>query len=117
LANRRFVPTLLQKSPRAFCGIEIRNNRIGMNEIANRCCALAADLESILLAQMRKIFLQQNLPFADTGRRMDTLGYENGNPERRELSLLQNQATSLWHTGASLKVPLPDGGSLDYNAS
>src|SRR5262249_17740578 len=55
-------PIVLQKSPRRSCGIEIRNNRIGANEFLNRCCAFTLDLESILLARMRKIVLQHNPP-------------------------------------------------------
>src|SRR5262249_28682169 len=58
-------PIVLQKSPRRSCGIEIRNNRIGANEFLNRCCAFTLDLESILLARMRKIVLQHNPPNSD----------------------------------------------------
>jgi len=39
-----------------------RNNRITANQFLNRHCASGLDLESILLARMRKIFLQQYLP-------------------------------------------------------
>jgi hypothetical protein len=60
----RFWPILLQKSPRRNCRIRIRNNRIGTNEFLNQRCLLAPDLESILLARMSKILLQQNRPFA-----------------------------------------------------
>jgi hypothetical protein len=35
------------------------------NESLNQDCALAPDLESMLLTRMRKIFLQQYLPKAD----------------------------------------------------
>jgi hypothetical protein len=42
-----------------------RNNRITANQFLNRHCASGLDLESILLARMRKIFLQQYLPSAD----------------------------------------------------
>jgi hypothetical protein len=35
------------------------NNRIGAGNFLNQYCALLADLESILLAQVLKIFLQQ----------------------------------------------------------
>ena len=44
------------------------NNRIGTNELLNQHCALAPDLESILLAQALKIVLQQYLPSPDIGR-------------------------------------------------
>jgi hypothetical protein len=36
-----------------------RNNRITANQFLNRHCASGLDLESILLARMQKIFLQQ----------------------------------------------------------
>src|SRR2546427_6583230 len=58
----RFVPILLQKSPRRSCRIKIRNNRIGANGFLNQRCALTPDLESILRTQTGKILLQQNLP-------------------------------------------------------
>src|SRR5436190_24302054 len=57
---RRFVPILLQKSPRRSCRIKIRNNRIGANGFLNQRCALTPDLESILRTQTGKILLQQN---------------------------------------------------------
>src|SRR5260370_17638441 len=44
----------------------MRNNRIETNGFSNRHCALAPDFESMLLGRMRKIFLQQYLPEADT---------------------------------------------------
>jgi hypothetical protein len=43
----------------------MRNNRIGTNGFLNQHCAQTPDLESMLLARMRKIFLQQYLPQAD----------------------------------------------------
>jgi hypothetical protein len=42
----------------------MRNNRIGTNGFLNEHCVLAPDLESMLLARMRKIFLQQYRPEA-----------------------------------------------------
>jgi hypothetical protein len=39
---------------------KMRNNRIGAIEFLNQHFALAANLESMILARMRKIFLQQN---------------------------------------------------------
>jgi hypothetical protein len=50
---------LLQKSARGSLAAKMRNNRIGMNGFLNQHCALASDLELMLLAQTRKIFLQQ----------------------------------------------------------
>jgi hypothetical protein len=38
----------------------MRNNRIGAIEFLNQHFALAANLESMILARMRKTFLQQN---------------------------------------------------------
>jgi hypothetical protein len=61
----REVPILLQKSPRESCRIETRNNRIETNGFLNQRCACAPDVGSMLLAQMRKIFLQQYLPRTD----------------------------------------------------
>jgi hypothetical protein len=61
----RFVPILLQKSPRIKCRIEIRNNRIGGNGFLNQRCVSAPAIESIFLARRPKIFLQQNLPRRD----------------------------------------------------
>ena len=61
----RFVPIVLQKSPRRGCRIEIRNNRIDAIGLLYQCCALAPNLKSILRARMRKIVLQHNLPQAD----------------------------------------------------
>jgi hypothetical protein len=58
-ANGRFWQILLQKSPRRSCEIEMRNNRIRIVRFANQRCAFAPDLESILLAQLSKILLQQ----------------------------------------------------------
>jgi hypothetical protein len=55
---------MLQKSARSSLQAKMRNNRIGTNGFLNQHCALAPDLESMLLARMRKIFLQQNLPQA-----------------------------------------------------
>jgi hypothetical protein len=43
----------------------MRNNRIGEMDFLNQHCALASDLESMLLARVYKIVLQQNLPQAD----------------------------------------------------
>jgi hypothetical protein len=45
--------------------VKIRNNRIGTTGLLNQHCVLAPDLESILLARMRKILLQQYLPVTD----------------------------------------------------
>jgi hypothetical protein len=42
-----------------------RNNRITANQFLNQHCASGLDLESILLARVRKIFLQQYLPKGD----------------------------------------------------
>jgi hypothetical protein len=42
----------------------MRNNRIGTNGFLNQHCAQTPDVESMLLARMRKIFLQQYLPTA-----------------------------------------------------
>src|SRR5215475_718397 len=61
----REVPIVLQKSPSGLCEIEICNYRIGAPVLLNRCCAFQPDLESIFLAEMLKILLQHNLPFAD----------------------------------------------------
>jgi len=65
------VPILLQKSGRSSLGAKMRNNRIGTNGFLNQHCALAPDLESMLLARMRKIFLQQYLPKADISVDLD----------------------------------------------
>jgi hypothetical protein len=62
LRHVRFTPILLQKSPRESCRIETRNNRIETNGFLNQRCACAPDVESMLLAQMRKIFLQHYRP-------------------------------------------------------
>jgi hypothetical protein len=43
------------------------NNRIGTNEFLNQHCALAPDIESMLLARTLKILLQQYLPGAVIG--------------------------------------------------
>ena len=59
------VPILLQKSARNTLRAKIGNNRIGANLILNQHCALAPDLDSILHARVRKIFLQQYLPIGD----------------------------------------------------
>jgi hypothetical protein len=40
------------------------NNRIGTNDFLNQYCASTLDFESILLAWMRKIFLQQYRHFS-----------------------------------------------------
>ena len=48
-----------------------RNNRITANQFLNRHCASGLDLESILLARMRKIFLQQYLPTGDISSSLD----------------------------------------------
>jgi hypothetical protein len=56
---------MLQKSPSKLCEIEICNDRIGANGFLNRRCVCAPDIEAILLAKMRKIFLQQYLPQPD----------------------------------------------------
>ena len=53
---------LLQKSARNTLRAKIRNNRIGANPILNQHCALAPDLDLMLHARVRKIFLQQYLP-------------------------------------------------------
>jgi hypothetical protein len=58
-------PIVLQKSPRRSCRIKIRKNRIGTNGLLNQHCAQTPDVESMLLARMRKIFLQQYRPTAD----------------------------------------------------
>jgi hypothetical protein len=42
-----------------------RNNRIAANKFLNRYCESGLDLESILLARMHKILLQQYLPLPD----------------------------------------------------
>jgi hypothetical protein len=60
----RVGPILLQKSPQRLCEIRIGNNRIDAVKFLNQCCARAPDLESILRAQMGKIFLQQYRPEA-----------------------------------------------------
>ena len=60
----RVGPILLQKSPQKFCETRISNNRIEAGKFLNQCCASTPDLESILRAQMGKIFLQQNRPEA-----------------------------------------------------
>ena len=54
--------------------MEICNNRIGANGFLNWRCVYAPDIESILLAKVRKIFLQQYLPRADVAQEdvMDT---------------------------------------------
>src|ERR1700748_211986 len=65
LRHVRFTPILLQKSPRESCRIETRNNRIETNGFLNQRCACAPDVESMLLAQMRKIFLQHYRPVFD----------------------------------------------------
>src|SRR5262245_62174805 len=54
-------PIVLQKSPSGLCEIEICNYRIGASVLLNRCCAFQLGLESIFLAEMLKILLQQNL--------------------------------------------------------
>jgi len=61
----RFVSILLQKSARSRLRVKMRNNRIRMNGFLNQHCALSPDLESILLARMRKIFLQHYLSGGD----------------------------------------------------
>jgi hypothetical protein len=43
----------------------MRNYRIGANGFLNQRCALMPNLESILRARVRKIFLQKYLPIAD----------------------------------------------------
>src|SRR5262249_25126100 len=43
----------------------MRNYRIGTNGFLNQRCALTPNLESILRARVRKIFLQQYRPKAD----------------------------------------------------
>ena len=65
LRHVRFTPILLQKSPRESCRIETRYNRIETNGFLNQRCACAPDVESMLLAQMRKIFLQHYRPVSD----------------------------------------------------
>src|SRR5260370_10305911 len=42
-----------------------RNNRIAANKFLNRYCESGLDLQSILLARMHKILLQQYLPIPD----------------------------------------------------
>jgi hypothetical protein len=44
----------------------ISNNRIGTSGFPNQHCALASDLESMLLAHALKIVLQHYLPLADS---------------------------------------------------
>jgi hypothetical protein len=56
---------LLQKSMRTSRGAIVPNNRISPSEFLNQRCAMVPDLESMLLAWMRKIFLRQYLPEAD----------------------------------------------------
>jgi hypothetical protein len=55
---------LLQKSPHKICEMRIGNDRIGVGKFLNLCCAPGPDRESILRAQMGKIFLQQYRPQA-----------------------------------------------------
>jgi hypothetical protein len=57
-----FLPILLQKLASISLRVKMRNNRIGTNGFLNQHCAFEPNLESMLLARMRKIFLQQNLP-------------------------------------------------------
>jgi hypothetical protein len=47
-----------------FAALRASNNRIRVNGILNQCCALVFVLESILLAQVLKFFLQQYRPKA-----------------------------------------------------
>src|SRR3974377_2372933 len=61
-------PILLQKSPQKFCETRISNNRIEAGKFVNQCCASTPDLESILRAQIGKIFLQHNRPNAEVSR-------------------------------------------------
>jgi hypothetical protein len=56
---------LLQKSARSSLRAKMRNNRIEEMDFFNQHCALTSDLESMLLARVCKIVLQQNLPEAD----------------------------------------------------
>src|SRR5215475_5880269 len=74
----REVPIVLQKSPSGLCEIEICNYRIGAPVLLNRCCAFQPDLESIFLAEMLKILLQQNRP----PRRSPTPALDPHNPAR-----------------------------------
>jgi hypothetical protein len=60
--HRGFVPILLQKSLRGRRKAILRNNRIWANECLNQSCEPRADLESMLLARMPKVFLQHYLP-------------------------------------------------------
>src|SRR6516162_9466511 len=46
-----------------------RNNRIGRSKSLNQPCVSRADLEPMLLPRTPKIFLQQNRPEAEMGRR------------------------------------------------
>jgi hypothetical protein len=45
--------------------VSVRNNRIGSNDLLNRCCAFDACLESMLRGKPSKIFFQQHRPKAD----------------------------------------------------
>jgi len=71
-ARQRNVPILLQKSARRSQRAKTGNNRIETNKFLNQNCAVARDFESILLAWVLKIFLQQYLPSADISRHQQT---------------------------------------------
>jgi hypothetical protein len=60
----------------------MRNNRIGTNGFLNQYCALAPDLESMLLARTRKILLQQYLQLTDFSRSMAKLLATRGGIEQ-----------------------------------